>query len=410
MEIKWPSRSEIMDGITLSAKGQVMPEALIPSITLSAKGQVMPEALIPSITLSAKGQVMPEALIPSITLSPKEQVMPEALIPSITAPGVIAGVWLNDKLVYKIEYGLSDISTAKPMDWSTKVPIGSITKTYTCAIILMLAEQNLLDIDDDANKYLSWIPSGIKIKHLGNMTSGLYNYTEDDNFNKKLDDDPYKNWTPDELVAISQKNPLNFNPGESWEYSNTNTVILALIAETITNKSIEQLYREFIFEPLKLNSTYASNDSDNPAIPNCNGYMYGYFSPDDEEKSNELRDVTLHNRSYSWAAGHIISDIEDLKTWIKMFVGGKIFDDTTIQTRNNTFISQPRFDYGFGLMSTLDKNWFGHNGQICGYQSIAMHSPKYRATIVVMTNLYAEQSGEKPADNIFKRLSKFVEN
>jgi D-alanyl-D-alanine carboxypeptidase len=95
----------------------------------------------------------------------------------------------------------------------------------------------------------------LTIRQLMNMTSGLYNYSEDPGFNAILDRQPEKVWSPPELVAISVQHPPDFVPGQGWHYSNTNTVLLGMIAEKITGRPLGRLMQERIFRPLSLRAT-----------------------------------------------------------------------------------------------------------------------------------------------------------
>lgn len=323
------------------------------------------------------------------------------LLLDITAPGILAGVWKGDLLIYKMEHGFSNIFESEPMSWNMRGRIGSISKTYTCAIILMLTEQGLLNLPDWANKYLPNIPDGITIAQLGNMTSGLYNYTEEKIFDNPSDNIPTQQWSPNELVSISLVHSSVSSPGK-FNYSNTNTVLLGLIAEKVTGKCIGELYEDMIINPFELKSTNVfCGDID----PDYCGYMYSIKSPNDDV----LYDVTNTNISYAWSCGHIISDINDLGKWIKICAQGGIFSPEIQKFRKESFIPMENFSYGFGLVSVLNDQWCGHNGQLAGYQSIAMYCPARDITIVVMTNLFEEKSGKKPADTIFKRLVEIIE-
>lgn len=316
--------------------------------------------------------------------------------------GINIGIWKSDDLIYKYVNGKADIENNKDMEWNVHTRIGSITKMFTATVILNLCSKNIISLHDLASKYITHIPKQIKIIHLGNMTSGLYSYT-DDNFAKMLDEFPLKIWDVDDIVNNSLNHNMLFESGEKWNYSNTNTIILGKIAECVTGKKLSELYEEIIFNPLKLNNTYAPHDN-TLKEPFAYGYMYGTNCVPDSETINN---VTLNSVSWTWGTGNIISTIEDLNVFVKAFVNGVLFNkdlyNNFIQTHND------KLDYGFGCMR-INKEWYGHNGQIPGYQTIALYSPTNDMSIVIMTNVYADKNGIKPADNIALKFIDIIDN
>lgn len=321
--------------------------------------------------------------------------------------GVLAGIWKGDTLIHKIEYGVSDIVNHTPMKWDMHCRIGSVTKTFTCTIILMLVDQGLISLDHEARQYLPFIPQGITVRQLGNMTSGLYNYSLDEQFNNTLDRSPLTVWNHKELAMNGIRHPRLFPPGKGWSYSNTNTVLLGLIAEKVTGKTLNDLYQEMIFKRLGLKNTSLPSSNDNTLPkPYSHGYMIGY----NNEKNNVtriIRDVTNDNSSWTWAAGGIISTIDDLKIYIKALGKGTLLGPKAKELRDNSFIELGLMDYGFGLFR-MNNEWYGHNGQIPGYQTFAVYSPVKDITIVIMCNLFADSKGAEPADVIGKKIIDFI--
>ena len=130
--------------------------------------------------------------------------------------------------------------------------IGSITKTMTATVILQLAQEGKLVLDDPISKYRPDVPNGdnISIAQLLDMRSGLAGYTENPMFQQAVDDDPERIWTPDELLALAFSVPPLFPPGTAWQYSNTNYVLLGLVMEDVTGQSVAELFQERLFDPL----------------------------------------------------------------------------------------------------------------------------------------------------------------
>ena len=117
--------------------------------------------------------------------------------------------------------------------------VGSLTKTMTATVILQLAEEGKLDLSDPIGKYVPGMPNGdtATIQQLAEMTSGIAPYTTSDDFKQQLFADPLKVWTPEELIAFEQGQPAEFAPGEGWQYSNTNYVLLGMVIEQVTGKT-----------------------------------------------------------------------------------------------------------------------------------------------------------------------------
>ncbi|MET4584980.1 serine hydrolase domain-containing protein [Pseudarthrobacter sp. PvP022] len=137
-----------------------------------------------------------------------------------------------------------------PVTPSDHVRIGSITKTWTTTVILQLVQEGKIKLNDPV-AYCPDVPgaANITIEQLLTMRSGLYNYTEDLEVNKVLDSDPGKVWTTDELLAAAFRHPPYFAPGGGFHYSNTNTVLLGLIAEVLDGKPIAASFRDRLFTP-----------------------------------------------------------------------------------------------------------------------------------------------------------------
>ena len=181
----------------------------------------------------------------------------------------------------------------------------------------------------------------ITIGQLLKMRSGLYNYTSAPELAESLDRDPTKVWTPEELLAIAFKRPPLFAPGAEYDYCNTNYLLLGLIAEKTRRRAAwPSIFQDRLFGPLGMKNTLLPASTSN-AIPEpySHGYLYGGSSyalvdapyPADLQaaaKAGTLKpnDDTGQNPSYAFAAGGVISTADDLATWMRALVGGKVFD------------------------------------------------------------------------------------
>src|ERR1043166_2877748 len=158
---------------------------------------------------------------------------------------------------FTVTYGTTLLGATSPPRADTHFRIASNTKTMTAAVIVLLAQEGKLGLDDPVSKYVPGVPDGdkITITELLNMRSGLYSYDDDPEFWAMLERDPTKVWTPDEVLAIAFKHPPYFPPGTGYHYSNTNYALLGLIAETADGKPLAQIMHDRLFGPLGLKNT-----------------------------------------------------------------------------------------------------------------------------------------------------------
>jgi len=261
----------------------------------------------------------------------KELLLPGAMVLLHTPQGDFA-----------FAYGAMELGGTTPPRADTHFRIASNTKTMTAAVIVLLAQEGKLRFDDPVSKYVQGVPDGddITISELLKMRSGLYNYTSAPELAESLDHDPTRVWTPDELLAIAFKRPPVFAPGEEYDYCNTNYALLGLIAEKVEGAPLARIFQDRLFGPLGMKATLLPASTSN-AIPEpySHGYLYGSSSyaladapyPADliaAAKAGTLKpnDDTDQNPSYAFAAGGAISTADDLATWMRALVGGKVLN------------------------------------------------------------------------------------
>jgi D-alanyl-D-alanine carboxypeptidase len=297
--------------------------------------------------------------------------------------------------------------------------IGSNTKTMTGTVLLQLAQEGRIGLDDPVSKYRPEVPDGddITIAQLLDMRSGLYNYSEDEQFNAQLDSDPLRVWKPDELLAIAFAHPAYFAPGAGFHYSNTNLILAGLIVEQLTGHSLQDEFQQRIFGPLGLRDTLLPGPTDAglPA-PHPQGYMFGTNvstlddpalpAPEQSAAASGAllpKDVTVSNPSWAWAAGGAISTAADLTRYATALVGGGLLDPKMQKTRLDSIqpIQTPApFEVGYGLALVRFGPLYGHDGQIPGYNSFMAHDPVRKNTVIVLTSLFAGADGKQPANQM----------
>lgn len=342
------------------------------------------------------------ALQPLLVAQMRELHVPGAIV-YVDAPAK-GGAWTAT-------LGTSDLKTRAPMRRDFHTRIGSITKTLTGTIVLQLVDRKQLRLEDPVSKYAPQVPNGshIRIEQLLNMTSGLYNYSEDPGLNRALDVRPQTLWPPDELLAIAFRHAPYFPPGGGYHYSNTNTVLLGTIAEKLTGKSLSYLFATRIFGPLHMTQSSLPDSGALPA-PHPRGYMYGTNVSTLTEPAvpagTPIHDVTGASPSWGWAAGAAVSTLHDVTIWAKALATGTLLTPAT-QRRRLTWVSPGKntpVKYGLAIFNIA--GFLGHNGELPGFQSFMGYRPADGATIIVFTNLSLSPSGKGTADELTQTIVK----
>ncbi len=353
-------------------------------------------------------------LRPVIAQLMKDNVIPGAVV-VVKSPK--EGDWTET-------FGTRVIGADDPMSVDDYFRIASNTKTMTSTVILQLAQEGKLALEDPIAKYWPGVPNGdeITIAQLSEMRSGLYSYTFDPQFNAMLDSDPNRVWTPEELLAIAFSHPVNFAPGEKFDYCNTNIILLGLVIEKITKMSAAENFQQRIFEPLGLKHTSlpAADDHSIPD-PHPQGYAFGTnvstidtFALPPEEQAAALAGIlqpsnaTDASPSWTWTAGAAISTVDDVATFVRALVEGDLLDEKWQRVRMDSIqpIDPAAPDvagYGLGIVR-FGLHLFGHDGQIPGYMTFMGHDPASDLTIVVATNLATVPSGEGSALVLVKAM------
>jgi len=340
---------------------------------------------------------------------------------NLQIPGAVAILKTPDGDL-TVKYGTGARGQNNPVDPAEHVRIGSNTKTMTGTVILQLVQEGKIKLDDPVSKFRSDVPNGdnITIEQLLDMRSGLFNYTETAELNQTLDDDPQKQWKPEELLALGFANPPYFPPGQGYHYSNTNIVLLGLIAESLDGKPLPQIFQSRLFGPLGLTGTsFPDTADDTIPAPYSHGYVFGTnmdtltdpalpepMQAAAEDGSLQPNDVTNVNPSWAWAAGAGISTANDLVTWVQALVGGKVLGaDLQAQRLASVQPTSPdsgSAEYGWGIAKMGPM--FGHTGELPGYNSFMGHDPVNKVTLVVWANLAPAANGQDPATTMAKEI------
>ncbi|MFE2548484.1 serine hydrolase domain-containing protein [Streptomyces sp. NPDC059355] len=315
-------------------------------------------------------------------------------------PGVMVSLSAPGKGSYVRAFGVADKATGRPIRTDMYMRIGSETKTFTVTALLQLVDQGKVGLDDPIGKYVSGVPNGdrITLRELAGMRSGLFNYSEDEGFFKALTSNPRRPFTPQELLAYSFKHPVLFEPNAKFYYCNTNLILLGLVVEKQSGQRLNDYINQKVVAPAGLHHTLFPVGAEFPT-PHSQGYT-------DQTATGKTENSADWNPSWGWAAGAMISDLGDLKTWAKVVATGTLLKPATQAERLKVVQALPGTGYGLGIFNV--QGWIGHNGSLPGYQSLTVYLPQSKATLVVLLNTDISYEGSEPSTLFGEAITKVV--
>jgi D-alanyl-D-alanine carboxypeptidase len=279
--------------------------------------------------------------------------------------------------------GFADVSAHRTMRASDRYRIASVSKAFVSVVILQLEAEGKLDIDDAVEKYLpGLVPNGgaITLRELLNHTSGLFNYTDDEPFIQAVLANPTRVWNPLDLTTVAFGHNPYFRPGANWYYSNTNYILLGLVAEKIGGKPLGTLLQERIFGPLQLTAT-----SFPAGIQTDDTFVHGYVKL---VPGAPLLDLTQAlDPSWAWAAGAIVSNANDVTAFYRALLTGKILASTQLKEMKTIEPIAGTYGLGISMTEALCSRVWGHEGDFPGWRNIALATANGKREVVVMVNV-----------------------
>ncbi|MFH2142836.1 MAG: serine hydrolase [Bacteroidota bacterium] len=263
--------------------------------------------------------------------------------------------------------------------------MGSCTKNFTATIMLKLAENGLLDIDEPISNYINVsgytnINGAITIRQLLNHTSGLADYTSNQNIIQYANQ--YRTYLFTNSDVLSSVGSPQFSPGTSWAYCNTNFYLAGMIIENVTGYDLYTAYNNYIFTPLNLNNIFSGAWE---TIPSSYNFAHGWYF---NQYTWQWSDYSLssYNSFFSLAssAGYLVTTAEDLAKYAQAIFTGQIISQTSINEMTD-FNSN---NYGLGCTQAVKagKTVWGHNGCIQGYASRFLYDPDWGISIAILCN------------------------
>lgn len=305
----------------------------------------------------------------------------------VGVPGYLARIDDGRRTGYTAA-GVADRATGRELTARDQFEVGSNTKTFTATLILQQVDRGMIQLDAPVERYLPGVvPNGgnITVRQLLNHTSGLFSYTADPDFFTDMERDPQHVSSEQELLDIAFAHEPNFAPGAGWSYSNTNYVLLGLILQQQTGKSLAQLVEQRIAAPLGLRRTYFA---DPRATNTGRGYAHGY-AVKYASGTPEYTDISSWPiGGWGGAAGAVVSTADELSAFFSAVLTGKLFSRAQLAQMKTTVDVPEEFGirgaYGLGIFridSDCGTVW-GHGGDTMGHHSTAVATADGRRTAV----------------------------
>ncbi|MFF4324261.1 serine hydrolase domain-containing protein [Streptomyces sp. NPDC001568] len=371
---------------------------------------VVPLGVGAGVGYASDGAAPPAAAAPAADpfpqLTPAVAAQLDAAVKKVLAqaavPGVMVALSAPGKGEYVRSFGVADKVTKAPMTTDLNMRIGSETKTFTVTALLQLVDQGRVGLDDPIGKYVAGVPNGdrITLRELAGMRSGLFNYSEDEGFFKALTSDPRREFTPQELLGYSFRHPVVFQPGARFQYCNTNLILLGLVIEKVTGRPLAEYVNKGVVAEAGLKRTLFPVAAEFPK-PHAQGYT-------DQTATGKTANSTDWNPSWGWAAGAMISDLGDMRSWAKTLATGTLLTPATQAERLKVTPAGDLPDTGYGLGIFNVDGWIGHNGSLPGYESLTVYLPEARATLVVLLNTDIPYQGGEPSSLFGEAITRIV--
>ena len=318
------------------------------------------------------------------------------------SPGMAVLVARDGKIAFQAGFGFADMEKRTPVTPDTKFRIGSVSKQFTAAAILRLAEDGKLALTDKLEKFFPGFPRGgeITLHHLLTHTSGIHSYTDKPEFMARVS----KPVAPDELIKWFRDDTPDFAPGAGFHYNNSAYFLAGEIVAKVSGGSLDACLRATFFEPLGMKDTGIYLNATPPP-----GIALGYSVV--EDKATPALDWDM---SWAGGAGALYSTVGDLFRWNEALFGGKVLKEESLKLMT-TAITLPAgvdgMSYGYGLMISPVNRLpaIGHGGGLNGWSSDLLRITEQRCTVIALANALPPVKDREPAAVTRRIAEKFLE-
>ncbi len=324
------------------------------------------------------------------------------------APGWILGI-KNPMQYYKIAEGKANLNDGTDMNTDDLVRIGSITKTFTATLVLILCDEGILHLNEKLEDYYPNFLNADKvtIRQLLKHTSGMVSWDEDDDIRNQIFNNT-GDWTIDKLIDWASTQPFHFEPGTGFHYSNIGYFLLGKIIVQSTGSTVASLIQEKISIPLKLHKTFMA-ESAHPAEDVVHGYDGSSGSVVDMTGTPQADAI---NFELAWTAGGMLSTVDDLAVWSRAIVHGKLLSDS-LHTQQLPKLEPPSqhnpYWSGYGMGISQTDVWLGHTGAVCGYVCNMSYNPKGDVSIITFFNKFSAFDIDENTADITAVAGNFME-
>ena len=314
-------------------------------------------------------------------------------------PSASLAVVKDGKVAYLQAYGDARLDPPIPASSWMKYSIGSISKQFTAAAILMLAEEGKLSLDDPVSKYVSGLTRGneVTIRELLSHTSGYQDYWPQDYVMPMM----LKPVTPEQILDRWGHIPLDFDPGTKWQYSNTNYVIAGVIVEKVSGMPLWTLLGKRVFTPLAMASITDTNEH---ALPSTDpgGYFRYALGP--------LRPAPKEGKGWMFAAGELAMTAADLAKWDISVINQTVLKPASYKDMETVVLlkngAPTRYGLGVGVSIVNGHRMLEHGGEVSGFTAENIVVPDDKIAIVVLTNQDAAEAASQIGNQVRSALLK----
>lgn len=293
-------------------------------------------------------------------------------------PGGVFLISQNGKNLYRKAFGKANLELNVNMTPENVFQIGSMTKQFTAVAILLLEQQRKLNVNDPISQYIKDYPNGdkITIHHLLTHTSGIKDFTK----MKSISSIAQKEMKPEEMVNFFKNEPVDFAPGEKFDYNNSGYVVLGYIIELVSGTSYEDFIKKNIFDKAGMNHSYYA--SDRKVIPQR---AYGYH-----KKEQGFVNKTVISFSVPFSSGSLMSTADDMLKWQQALNQNLILDlkETQKAFQKYKLNNGEEFTYGYGwhlkdINGIPDRE---HGGSVFGFKSMGVYVPAEDVYVIGLSN------------------------
>ena len=316
-------------------------------------------------------------------------------------PAVLVGVW-DSSGSYVRAFGYADLAKRRLLTPADHFRIGSNTKTFVISVLLQLVDEGKLRLDDPLSRFAL----GVKIPNARNITiretcqmrSGLFEAFDTPEFNR-MHLTPDMQFNPRTLIGWAGKQKPYFAPNKGYRYSNTNYLILGLVIEAVTKDSVGDQIRKRLLVPFNLTHTsYPATQ----AMPEPWAHGYGLDKQQNWEDVSGTIPVSLMG-----SAGEMISDVQDMQRWVKLYVTGKTNGHATQRARMTCIpIGQGNLSFGLGIGCSA--GWYGYTGGLPGYNTANYYFPATGITVVAWVSQQRDKPSPGVANAIFRDIARIL--